>query len=167
MRSPLDEGRVLRALARHRVDYVLVGGLAARAHGASRRTDDVDICVSDMRPNLTRLVGALTDLDATFRDDGLDALPPLTVDSLRRMQVGHWRTSAGDIDVLLSITGELSPVCYGDLRKGATVLQIAGCDVFVASLHHMIASKRIAGRAHDLQALPELTAIQAAGPTTL
>jgi hypothetical protein len=166
MRPPLDEGRVLHALARHRVDYVLIGGLAARAHGATRRTGDIDICVSDERPNLVRLVAALTELDATFRDDGFDALPPLTVDSVSRMHVGHWRTRAGDVDVLFSIDGEPARLCYGDLRKRAKVFQIAGCDVVVASLQHMITSKRVAGRAHDLQALPELTGIQAAGPTT-
>ncbi len=167
MRPPLDEGRILHALAHHRVDYVLIGGLAARAHGAARRTGDVDICVSDERPNLVRLVGALTELDAAFRDDGFDALPPLTVENLRRMHVGHWRTNAGDVDVLFSIDGNPARVCYGDLRKCAKVFQIAGCEVFVASLHHMVASKRIAGRAHDLQALPELTALLSAGPTTL
>ena len=83
------------------------------------------------------------------------------------MHVGHWRTSAGDVDVLFSIDGEPARMCYGDLRKRATVSRIAGCEVVVASLHHMIASKRIAGRAHDLQALPELTAMQAARPITL
>ena len=39
---PLDESRIFEAFARHGVDYVLVGGLGARLHGATRFTFDFD-----------------------------------------------------------------------------------------------------------------------------
>ena len=41
---PFDPDRILATLDAHGVEYLLVGGLAARAHGAQRRTADVD-CV--------------------------------------------------------------------------------------------------------------------------
>lgn len=40
--APFDLERILRTLDRHRVEYVLVGGLGARALGATRPTEDVD-----------------------------------------------------------------------------------------------------------------------------
>ena len=36
-----DPDRILRVLDQHRVDFVLVGGVAARAHGATRATADI------------------------------------------------------------------------------------------------------------------------------
>jgi hypothetical protein len=41
-----DPDRILATLHAHRVDHVLVGGFAARAHGATRPTADID-CVPD------------------------------------------------------------------------------------------------------------------------
>ena len=39
-----DPARIVEVLERHGVDYVLVGGIAAQAHGATRATDNLD-CV--------------------------------------------------------------------------------------------------------------------------
>jgi hypothetical protein len=53
-----DFGGLLRALASAHVDFILVGGLAAAAHGAARATYDVDVVYARTRDNLTRLVAA-------------------------------------------------------------------------------------------------------------
>lgn len=39
---PLDIRRILTTLDRHHVEYLVVGGVAANAHGAERRTNDFD-----------------------------------------------------------------------------------------------------------------------------
>ena len=44
--------------ARHKVDYLLVGGLAARQHGATRPTGDLDCLARFEHGNLARLAGA-------------------------------------------------------------------------------------------------------------
>ncbi len=41
--SSFDLERILRTLERNGVEYVLVGGLGARAHGATRSIEDVDV----------------------------------------------------------------------------------------------------------------------------
>src|SRR5882724_4469154 len=53
-RSPvmLDIEGILRQLAAHRVDYVLIGGLAMIAHGSAYITKDVDICYARSQENL-------------------------------------------------------------------------------------------------------------------
>jgi diphthamide synthase (EF-2-diphthine--ammonia ligase) len=39
----LDLQRIIKVLDRHCVEYVVVGGVAARLHGARRMTMDVDV----------------------------------------------------------------------------------------------------------------------------
>jgi hypothetical protein len=161
---PLDEGPIFQALARHGVDYVLVGGVAARLHGATRPTQDLDICVSYDTQNLIRLVAALNQLGAKFR--GIwDELPPVSVESLRRMEIGTWRTPAGDLDVFIGIPDESGLMCYETLLRKAVAREVAGCNVFVGCLEHIIASKQHAKRAHDRNAFPELEALLAAQPS--
>ena len=54
--------RVLQALDRHRVEYVLVGSMAMAAQGLVRATRDMDIFVDPGEANVTRLKAALREL---------------------------------------------------------------------------------------------------------
>jgi hypothetical protein len=62
-----DLERILTTLDRHDVEYLLVGGLGARAHGATRPTQDVDFVPHSTRENLDRLAGELRELGARLR----------------------------------------------------------------------------------------------------
>jgi hypothetical protein len=55
---------LFRALARHGVEYVTVGGVAIQAHGAQRLTQDLDVAIAASKDNLDRLAAALSDVDA-------------------------------------------------------------------------------------------------------
>lgn len=64
-RTPGTDNRVLnvcRLLNRHRVKYLLAGGVAANLHGSVRATKDVDILVPRDLKNMTRLHTALCEL---------------------------------------------------------------------------------------------------------
>lgn len=50
---------LLRALAGHGVQFIVVGGAAAIAHGSSRLTQDLDIVCERSPANMDRLVAAL------------------------------------------------------------------------------------------------------------
>ena len=68
------------ALQRHNVEYLVVGGVAAQAYGATRPTKDLDCVVRHQRENLDRLGGALRELGARLRvgrlsDDEARLLP--------------------------------------------------------------------------------------------
>ena len=54
--------RVCRLLNRHRVRYLIAGGVAANLHGSVRATRDVDILVPRDLVNTRRLLGALAEL---------------------------------------------------------------------------------------------------------
>ena len=163
--TPLDAERIVQVLNRHGVEYVLVGGLGARLHGATRLTNDLDLCPSWQRPNLERLAAALRELDARLRDFPRDVqLPPITVETLRRIEIGTWTTSAGDLDVLRGIpSGEKNQLNrYENLTARASAREVVGCTIYVADLEDIIVSKEAANRAKDQEALPELRSLRAA-----
>jgi hypothetical protein len=54
---PLDLEGIVEMLDRHGVEYVLVGGVGAQLHGATRRTLDFDVCPAWESNNLERLAG--------------------------------------------------------------------------------------------------------------
>lgn len=62
--APLDAERILRALAEHEVDYILIGGLAVQTHGHVRTTNDADLIPAPDPANLARLASALHSFEA-------------------------------------------------------------------------------------------------------
>ena len=54
-----DFEALLRALADGRVDFILVGGVAATIHGSSRLTADLDVVYDRSPENLERVAAAL------------------------------------------------------------------------------------------------------------
>lgn len=156
-----DPQRIIATLDRHRVDYILVGGYAAQLHGARRPTSDIDITPSRAQDNLGRLAEALKELDARIRvadpDEGLPFSS--SAESLRGLRMLNLRTVAGDLDLTFAPAG--FPDGYDDLAAGAHRRLVAGVMVAVAGLDDVIASKTAAGRAKDLDALPELLRIRA------
>jgi hypothetical protein len=130
-------------------------------HGASRPTLDFDLCGAWDLDNLGRLVDALRELGAELRVR--PGVQPPTVDAhlLHDSVVTTWRTTAGDIDVLVGIPS--SPQAglnrFDSLRGRAEARVVTGCTVYVASLTDIIASKRVANRPADREALSELKAL--------
>lgn len=62
-----DFAALLKVLGNAGVDYVLVGGVAATAHGSARLTQDIDIVYARSPENLRRLVAALAPYDPYLR----------------------------------------------------------------------------------------------------
>jgi hypothetical protein len=91
------------------VEYLFVGGIAARAYGARRLTYDVDCLPATSRANLDRLAVAMRELHARLRVEGLSdaeaAAQPVHLSgaTLARMRISTWRTDAGDLDILAEI----------------------------------------------------------------
>jgi hypothetical protein len=63
--------RILAAFDQHRVDYVLIGGMAMAAQGLVRATRDIDVVVSADAKNIDRLKTALK---AVFDDPEVDSI---------------------------------------------------------------------------------------------
>lgn len=161
----LDRAVLLASLSRHGVRFVLVGGLAAQVHGASRSTQDADICPEWKTENLDHLAAALTELGARLKigERSVDTLAvELDARTLHSFEIGAWRTSAGDVDVLLGIPGasRRDLLRYEELAKNAVELRIDRIRVLVASLTDIIRSKEVTGRPKDREALDELRSLR-------
>ena len=172
-----DLARLVQVLDRHRVRYLLAGGAAARAYGATRLTEDADCVVSRERANLERLAAALRELSARLRVSGMTdeearSLPvQLDADMLASADISTWMTDAGGFDVLAGLAradGRLVP--YEELSLRENLIQGEGFTIRAASLEDIITAKERADRPKDREALPELHALQEArrqseGPT--
>jgi len=154
----LDLARLLEALDRHKVAYVLIGGLAAVYHGSPFPTEDADITPQTDRANLERLAAALVELDARIRTDAEPAGLPFTcdADSLAALETVNLTTAAGDLDLTFEPAGTAG---YDDLRRDATRTDLYGVTVQIASLADVIRSKQAANRPKDQRVLPTLREI--------
>jgi predicted nucleotidyltransferase len=152
-----DPEALLRRLVEGGVEFVIVGGIAAVAHGSAYFTQDLDISYAPNEANLERLGKVLVALDARLR--GVTDEVPFVPDgrTLRRTRVLTLETPMGKIDLLAQPDG--SPV-FKELRARADVVTIAGVEVHIASLDDLIAMKKAAGRPKDLVAVEELEAIK-------
>jgi len=147
---------LLRRLGAARVDFVVIGGYAAIAHGSVQITRDLDICYADDAANLEALGRALVDLDARLRGVAEDV--PFVPDgaTLGRTRVLTLDTAEGPLDILADPAGAPG---YAALRKRAIETRVEGVVVRVASLDDLLTMKRASGRPKDLLAVEELEAI--------
>ncbi len=156
----LDLARLLEVLNRHKVAYILIGGLAAVYHGSPFPTEDADITPKADRANLARLAAALVELNARIRTDSEPAGLPLRfdADSLAAVETLNLTTIAGDLDLSFKPAGTSG---YDDLRRDVSRAELYGVTVQIASLADVIRSKQAANRAKDQRVLPTLREILA------
>jgi len=151
-----DFKALLTVLAEQKVDFILVGGAAATAHGATRLTQDVDIVYKRDASNMRRLVAALKPHHPYPR--GAPQGLPFAWDE-RTLANGtnfSLTTTIGDIDLLGEITGGGT---FDQLGSETVVLSIFGNDCRCLGLRKLIAVKRAAGRPKDFESIAELELI--------
>ena len=149
--NDFDVFELLRALARHEVDYVVIGGVAVQAHGHRRTTMDLDVVPAPTPANLERLAAALEELHARPRD--LPGAEPPTAEQLATI-APPLATAHGVLRILREPTGAPS---YAVLRERALVIDLSGIKLAVAGRDDLIAMKRAAGRPRDLEDIAVLT----------
>jgi len=153
-------GPLLAVLLRHRVRFVLIGGLAALAHGSPFPTEDVDISPEASAGNLARLSAALTELEGRVRTEGVEGGLPFAhaAASLAAASVWNLETAYGDLDISLIPSGTSG---FGDLVRDATDTEAFGLVIAIASLADVVRSKQAANRPKDQRVLPVLREILA------
>lgn len=148
--------RLLGALHDGGVDFILVGGVAARAHGSARITQDVDVSYSRAESNLSRLVAALGPLRPYLRG-APPGLPFVwSVATLRAGLNFTLTTTGGDLDLLGEIAGGGR---YEDLLPHTIAVTVFGREIRLLDLPWLIRVKRAAGRPKDLEVIAELEAL--------
>jgi hypothetical protein len=148
--------QLLTPMVEQGVDFVVVGGTAGLAQGANFPTFDLDVAYARDRVNVQRLTAALRDIGVRPRGAPEDL--PFQLDE-RTIQNGAnftFITPFGDFDVLADIAGISS---YEQLKADAVERRIAGVEVRVASIDHLIAMKRASSRTKDKLMLEEYIVI--------
>lgn len=151
--APLDAQRILEELARHEVDFVLVGGMAAQTHGNTRMTNDVDLIPQPDPRNLARLAEALRVLEARVLNRGHEDLE-IDAAMLPRATIWQLATPHGDIDVLHDAPGAAP---YAQLRDRALVIALDELRIPVAGRDDLIRMKLARGRPVDRADVAALT----------
>lgn len=143
----------LERLAAHRVELVVVGGVAAVLQGAPVVTFDLDVVHRRTGENVERLFDALEELEARYRGDPRALRPSREL--LRGPGHHLLATTLGPLDLLGAIGDGLA---YEDLVVDTVTLDLPGLAVPVLELSRLIAVKESLGRPKDLAALPTLRA---------
>jgi hypothetical protein len=150
-------GRLLAALEKERVAYVVIGGVALVSRGGSRLTNDLDVVYQRTAENLERLVAAVGPLHPRLR--GVPPDLPFFFDA-RSLRAGlnfTLVTDEGELDLLGEVAGLGG---YDQALAHSSPLPLFGLDVRVLNLEGLARSKRAAGRAKDLLDLELIAALQ-------
>jgi len=152
-----DPVAALQVLTAHGVDFVVIGGIAARIWGSPTVTRDLDICYARAPANFERLAAALQEVHAKLR--GVKDDVPFRLDA-RTLAAGDsftFKSDVGDLDCLGTPTGTGG---YDDLKAGAELIDVDVLKVWVTSLADLIEMKRAAGRNKDRVELEVLGALR-------
>jgi len=150
---------LFRTLERHRVRYLLVGGLAMNLYGVPRMTMDVDLVLALDQGNLHDFFEAAWEL-------GLKPALPVTLEELadagkraewieKRHMIAFPLAGAEKtvptVDILIG-----ARISFEDAYVRREIREISGVPVSLAALEDMIALKAQAGRAQDIADIEHL-----------
>jgi hypothetical protein len=142
---------------RHGVRFIVIGGQAEYIFGSPRVTYDTDLCYERSAENLSRLAGALKELDVHLRNAPADL--PFIIDG-RSLALGSnftFTTTIGDLDLL----GYVEPIGdFHELDRRAKDFQIENLPIRVIDIDDLIRIKQHVNRPKDRDSLFQLLAIK-------
>lgn len=151
-----DFPSLLNLLAEHKIEFVIIGGVAATIHGSSRLTQDLDVVYSRTPENIARLAEALRETSPYPRG----APPELPFDwcaeTVSAGQNFTLDTVLGQIDLLAQIAGDGR---YDSLINHTIEIDVFGVRCRCLDLETLICTKVAAGRPKDFEAIAELETI--------
>lgn len=149
----VDLAQIIPPLVRAKVDFILIGGMAAILHGSARVTFDVDLLYLRTHENIERLAAGLAPHHPYLRDapEGL----PFSWDA-KTISGGlnfTLTTNLGDVDLFGEVAGGET---YKDLVTHSFDVEAFGVRFRCIDLATLIRIKEAAGRAKDREAVAEL-----------
>jgi hypothetical protein len=154
-----DYRQALEVLRNGKVRFIVIGGVAATAHGSTQLTNDLDVVYARDAADISRLAAALSTHHPYLR--GVPPGLPFRFDE-RTIERGlnfTLDTDFGPLDLLGEATGGGTFVA---LEPHTITLDLFGGPCLCVDLPTLIRLKRAAGRPKDILALAELEALLAA-----
>jgi hypothetical protein len=150
--------QTFRRLNESGVEYILIGGMAAKSHGSTVNTEDIDICIFAADENFQRIVGAFMDVHPRYR---MRPDKPLLTPDHPWLQLNlknlYLNTDIGQLDILVEVPG------VGDFNaiKDRTIeVDVGnGMKCRVLDIPTLIEAKRCANRLKDRQTIAQLQVI--------
>ena len=145
-----------RRLVDGQVEFVLIGGFAAAAHGVTLVTRDVDICCRFNQANLMRLQKGLADLHPAHRSrpDLPLALTPEQCVDLKNL---YLKTDLGAVDCLGEVLGVGD---YESVLAHSVEVELPSGHCRILDLETLIRAKEAMNRDHDRVTVRQLREIQ-------
>ena len=149
---------MLQGLTAAGVRFVVVGGVAAAAHGSAHVTNDLDICYDTAPDNIARLTTLLAEWEGYPR--GVERGVPFFMDErqFRATPLMTLTTREGNLDVLDRVAGV---GVFRDALEHSVEFEAFGVQFPTLDLPALIRAKRAVGRPKDIAQLPELEALAA------
>ena len=151
-----DYRELIRSLSAGGVEFIIVGGAAAIAHGGSRLTEDLDLVYRRNQENIDSIIQSLAPFHPYLRG-APEGLPfKWEAQTIWNGLNFTLTTSLGPLDLLGEIT--LGGI-YEDLVPHTVELDIFDTRCLCISLERLIEVKRAAGRPKDFEVIAELEAL--------
>jgi hypothetical protein len=151
--ADLDAPGLMRLLIDHKVDFVVIGGLAMIAQGSTYFTKDLDICYSRTSQNVDAVAKAFASLHCYVRGAPRDLPFRFDAPTIRAGLNFTLTTDLGDVDLLGEVAGLGG---YAEVHAQSEERTVFGMNLRVLSLDGLIAAKKAAGRVKDRTHLLEL-----------
>ena len=143
---------VLAELARHKVEYALLGGTAMALHGFPRMTKDIDLILPRDARNNARLLKALQALRSSL---SLNQLP-----ERKTLDAGFSTSAEGELGIdLLFVAASRT---FDEYRKHIVTRELDGVPVKLLDVDGMLLSKQT-DRPEDIPDLQRLSRLKGAG----
>jgi hypothetical protein len=149
--------KLVERLIAARVEFVLVGGFAAVAHGVTLVTQDIDVCCPFAPANLRRIESAVTDLHPVHRMTPQKLPFVLTEELCGSLKNVYLDTDFGPLDCLSEVLGIGS---FDEVKKRSIELSLPIGICPVLNIDALIAAKAAMNRTRDRMAISQLKAIK-------
>jgi hypothetical protein len=147
---------LMRRLISAQVEFVLVGGFAAVAHGVTMVTRDVDICCRFTEANLRRVETAFAGLNPVHRSRP-DLPLQLTPEQCADLKNLYLKTDLGVVDCLGEVLGVGG---FDEVTKHSIELTLPCGNCRVLDIETLIRAKEAMNRDHDVVTVRHLREIQ-------
>jgi len=151
-----DSPALITLLTEGRVEFIVIGGVAATIHGSAHITVDLDLLYRRTPENIERLAAVLAPIQPYLRGapEGL----PFQFDAatIHRGLNFTLQTTLGDLDLLGEVAGAGT---YDSVLPDSETALLDGRQFHCVSLRRLITMKRAAGRPKDLNVIAELEAL--------
>ena len=151
--------RLLSKLNRCQVRFVVIGGFAGVAHGATAVTQDIDICCEFTSENLLRLQEALAEFHPVHRMTPGRVKLQLTEQNCKDYKNLYLDTDLGQLDCIGYVKG------VGDFEKcwqASRMVEAEHERFHVLTIEALIQAKKAMNRPRDKETVIQLEAIRKA-----